>query len=298
MRSLLLTLVIPAVALACGGHGTAETLLVSTSWLAAHLKDPNLVILAVGSKADFEAAHIPGAQYVEYNEVAPKGAGGLSAELPPMPALAAAFAKLGVGNDSRIVIYRIKDNAITQAARVFMTLDAMGLGPNTALLDGSLATWIGGNHAYTDEVATPKPAKLEPCAQSDVIADLAFVKANLHQEGIRILDARSPEFYSGATTRPPYKPGHIEGAGNVFFSSAFDESGKLKPAADLRTLFSAAGVKPGDKVVTYCFIGQQASALYFISRYLGYDTRLYDGSWEEWTKDPANPIATVVAAAR
>jgi thiosulfate/3-mercaptopyruvate sulfurtransferase len=291
MSSLLLAaaLAAPASILACGGHGTPETLLVSISWLATHLKDLNLVILAVGDKADFDAAHIPGAQYVEYKDVASKGANGLSAELPPMPALAAVFSRLGVGNDSRVVIYRIKDNALTQAARVLMTLDAMGLGASTSLLDGSLATWIGDSHTITDEIATPKPGKLDTCPQSDIIADLAFVKANLHKDGVRILDARSPDFYSGKTTRAPYKPGHIDGAGNVFYSSAFDESGKLKPAADLRALFTAAGVKPGDKVVTYCFIGQQASALYFVSRYLGYDTRLYDGSWEEWSKDPANP---------
>jgi thiosulfate/3-mercaptopyruvate sulfurtransferase len=279
----------PAPILACGGHGTPETLLVSTSWLAAHLKDSNLAILAVGSKADFDAAHIPGAQYVEYNEIAPKGGSGLSAELPPMPALTAAFSKLGVGNDSRVVVYRIKDNALTQATRVLMTLDAMGLGANMSLLDGSLATWIGDNHGITDEVATPKPGKLEPCAQNDVLVDLAFVKANLHTAGVRILDARSPDFFSGKTTRAPFKAGRIEGAGNVFYSAAFDDSGKLKSPADLRTLFTAAGVKAGDKVVTYCFVGQQASALYFVSRYLGYDTRLYDGSWEEWSKDPANP---------
>jgi thiosulfate/3-mercaptopyruvate sulfurtransferase len=288
-------LTVPASILACGGHGTPETLLVSTSWLAAHLKDPNLVILAVGAKTDFEAAHISGAQYVGYNEIAVKGANGLSAELPAMPALTATFSRLGVSNDSHIVIYRIKDNALTQAARVFLTLDAMGLGSNAALLDGSLATWISENRAFTDEVATPKAGKLEPCAQNDVIADLSFVKENLHKAGVRILDARSADFFSGAATRPGVKPGHIEGAGNLYYTAAFDESGKLKPAEELRKLFAAAGVKPGDKVVTYCFIGQQASALYFLSRYAGFDTRLYDGSWEEWSKDPANPVATVVA---
>jgi thiosulfate/3-mercaptopyruvate sulfurtransferase len=293
MRSLLLfaTLAAPASILACGGHGTADTLLVSTSWLADHLKDPNLVVLAVGDKADFEAAHIAGAQYVEYKEVAPKGANGLSAELPPLPALAASFSKLGIGNASRIVIYRIKDNTLTQAARVLVTLDAIGLGANTALLDGNLATWIRENRAVTEEVSTPKPGKLDTCAQSDVIVDMAFVKTALKGQGVRILDARSPEFYNGTTSRPGYKPGHIDGAGNFFYASAFDEFGKLKPVSELRKLIAAAGVKDGDKVVVYCFIGQQASTLYFVSRYLGYDTRLYDGSFEEWAKSDDNPVA-------
>jgi thiosulfate/3-mercaptopyruvate sulfurtransferase len=281
----------PVLGLACGGHGTPDTMLVSTSWLAAHLKDANLVVLAVGEKADYDGAHIPGARYMEYKEIAPKGANGLSAELPPMATLAAVFSNLGVGNDSRVVIYRIKDNALTQAARVYVTLDAMGLGANASLLDGNLPTWTDEGHAATAEVVSPKPGKLEPCAQNDVITDLAFVRNNLHQDGVRILDARSPEYYSGATPRPGFKPGHIEGAGNVFWNSAFTENGKLKPPSELRAQFSAAGVKAGDKVVTYCFIGQQASALYFISRYLGYDTRLYDGSWEEWSKDPALPVA-------
>jgi thiosulfate/3-mercaptopyruvate sulfurtransferase len=296
MRNALFTLILaPVLALACGGHGTADSMLVSTSWLADHLKDANLVMLAVGDKAEYEAAHIPGAQYVEYKEVAPKGTNGLSAELPAMPVLAAFFSGLGVSNDARIVIYRIKDNALTQAARVYMTLDAMGLGAHASLLDGNLATWTGESRAVTAEVTANKPGKLEPCAQSDVITDLEFVRNNLHSQGVRILDARSPEFYSGATTRAPYKAGHIEGAGNVFYSTAFTESGKMKPASELRAQFSAAGVKSGDRVVPYCFIGQQASALYFISRYLGYDTRLYDGSWEEWGKDPALPTASTAS---
>jgi thiosulfate/3-mercaptopyruvate sulfurtransferase len=192
-----------------------------------------------------------------------------------------------VGNDSRVVIYRIKDNALTQAARVFVTLDAMGLGANAGLLDGNLTTWIRENRAVTDEIAAPRSRKLEPCPQSDVMADMAFVKSG----GSRVLDARSPEFYSGASSRPGYKAGHIQGAGNVFYASAFDESGKLKGADALRQLFTAAGVKAGDKVVTYCFIGQQASALYLVSRYLGHETRLYDGSMEEWGKDEGNPVA-------
>ena len=87
------------------------------------------------------------------------------------------------------------------------------------------------------------------------------------------------------------RAGHIEGAGNVHYDTLVTPKGKLLPVAELHAKFDAAGVMHGDRVVTYCFIGQQASALYWFSRYLGYDTRLYDGSMDEWSQHPERPIA-------
>ncbi len=284
-----------AVAAICGDHGTRESLIVSTPWLADHIKDANLVMLAVGEKADYDAEHIAGSQFIEYGSVGVKGETGLALELPPMDKLAEVFSKLGVGNDSRVVVYRLKDS-LTPTARIVMTLDAMGLGKNAALLDGSLATWKEEGRATSKDAPVVQPGKLTPCPQSDAIADLNFVKANLHQAGVRILDARDPKVYSGKTTRAGMPPGHIQGAGNVHYDSLLDEkTGKLKAVAELQAKFRDAGVKPGDRVVTYCFIGQQASALYLVSRYLGYDTRLYDASWDEWNKHPELPTETTAS---
>ena len=273
---------------ACGGHATRESAVVSTSWLGQHLRDANLVVLGVGEKAEFEAEHIPGARYVDYAAVTPKGANGLRTELPGAAEFVELFAALGVGNDSRVVVYRSKD-WFTQAARVVMTLDAMGLGARTSMLDGNLAIWKGEGRAVTGEVTAVQRGKLEACPQGDVVTDLEYVKANLQRGGVRILDARDPQVYAGMS-RAGMPGGHIAGAGNVFYSSLLDATGHLKPAGQLEAQFREAGVKAGDRVVTYCFIGQQASALYLASRYLGYDTRIYDGSWEEWSKHAELPV--------
>src|SRR5258708_15380624 len=86
-------------------------------------------------------------------------------------------------------------------------------------------------------------------------------------------------------------PGHIPSAKSIPFSSVVeDPTNKFKSVEALRGLFGAAGVKPSDTVATYCHIGQQASLLYFVARYLGYEAHLYDGSFEDWSHRPELPV--------
>src|SRR5690348_1107109 len=103
MKLSLLALSFAAVAAAatCGGHGTRETLVVSPEWLSSHLKDSNLVVLAIGDRKAYDSGHIPGAQYFEYKDAGEKSAAGLTLELPPMARLAEVFGKYGITNASR-----------------------------------------------------------------------------------------------------------------------------------------------------------------------------------------------------
>ncbi len=275
----------------CGGHGSPETLLVSTAWLAAHLRDPQLVVLAVGDRAAYDRSHIPDAAFLPYQDLSSRQST-LTLELPPMGDLANTFAALGVGNDSRIVVYVGAGGRVIQATRAYLTLDAMGLGARTSLLDGGLEARQSEGRPISSETPAPRRGTLSPCAQSDVIVDSAYLAAHLRQAGVDIVDARAPEFFTGQSASSGKRRGHIPGAANLPFSTFTDAQGKLLAADTLRQMFQSAGIRPGDRVVSYCHIGLQATMVYFAARYLGYDARLYDGSWEDWSAHTELPAET------
>jgi thiosulfate/3-mercaptopyruvate sulfurtransferase len=271
----------------CGGHGTRASMLVTPKWLADHRNDPNLVVFGVGQKSDFDAAHIPGSVHLDIGSIVIRN----GFELPPIADLATTFGNLGVSNDSHIVLYMTKDGAFSLTTRAYLTLDAMGLGAQTSLLDGGLGQWQHEGQPVTAEVREPKPVKLQPCAQSDVIVDVNFVKSNLSKAGIDLVDARMKNFYTGETPGRNMRPGRIPGALNLPYTNLVDQStGKFLAADAMEKLFQDSGVKKGDRVVTYCHIGQTATVVYFAARYLGYDTRLYDGSFEEWSRLSELPV--------
>jgi thiosulfate/3-mercaptopyruvate sulfurtransferase len=276
----------------CGGHGGPATLLVSTGWLAAHLRDPKLVVVAVGDRAEYDRAHIPGAAFLRYQDLSSR-VSALTLELPPMNELAETFGALGVSSDSRIVVYVGGGGRTIQATRALLTLDAMGLGAQSSLLDGGMAVWQSEGRPVSAEAPTVRRGAISPCPQTDVIVDSAYVASHLSRgDGVAIVDARAPEFYTGQSTSPGKRAGHIPGAANLPFSTFVDPQGKLLPAATLREMFQHAGIRPGDRVVSYCHIGLQATMVYFTARYLGYEARLYDGSWEDWSAHTELPAET------
>ena len=267
-----------------------ESLIVSTDWLAKHLNDESLVLLQVGEKDEYTAAHIPRAQFIQAADISTPRAQGLTLQLPTVEQLKATFEKLGVSDDSRIVIYFSKD-WLTPTARIFMTLDYLGLGDRTSILDGGLPAWRAAGKPVTAEVFEPKKGTFAPRPNKNLVVDSDWVKNNLSNPGVRILDARAPQFYSGAEQGRMPRAGRIPGAQNIPFSSLVEESNnKFKSASVLRELFNHAEVKPKTTIATYCHIGQQASLLYFVARYLGYDAHLYDGSFEEWSNKPELPV--------
>jgi thiosulfate/3-mercaptopyruvate sulfurtransferase len=264
--------------------------LVTPTWLAAHLDDPDLVLLHVEEREGYDAGHIPHARFVSLDDIAlsDHSGKGLILEVPQAAELRDRLAALGIDDRSRIVVYFGKD-WVTPATRVLFTLNVAGLGDRSALLDGGLPAWQRSGHAVTGDVDKPAAAStLSPLTLKPLIVDAAFVQAHANTPGYALVDGRARTFYDGMDTGGAHgiahETGHIVGARSIPFTSVDNDDLALKSPEALRALFDAAGVKPGDTVIGYCHIGQQATAVLLAARLLGHPVLLYDGAFEDWSQ--------------
>ena len=290
LAALALTTTLPA-ANAQSARPSRADLIVTSAWLADHLRDPDLVLLHVGDKAEYPAAHIPGARFVEMRDVSvssPDREKGLVLELPSPDSLRTMLAALGISDNSRIVVYYGND-WVSPSTRVMFTLDHAGLGSRSALLDGGMNQWKAENRPVTADVPAPRTGQLSALKTRPLVVDAAFVQSHVNAPGYRVIDARGKVFYDGIEMGSGRK-GHIAGARSLPFSETTDDKLRLKSAAELTALFAQAGVAPGDTVVAYCHIGQQATAVLFAARTLGHPVLLYDGSFQDWGRRTDLPV--------
>jgi len=254
-------------------------MLVDSAWLAQHLHDADLVLLQVGGQDDFRKTHIPGAQLITLSDISVSDP--LTLQLPPIEKLTSAFESRGISANSRVVVYAGM-NSLTPCTRVIWTLAYYGLGDRVSLLNGGLDAWRSAGNPVTSEVKAPAPGKLTPHLHPEIFADANWVLANLHKPGISLIDARMAHSYAG--------DGHIPGAQNIPIEELVSDSGQLKNQAAVADIFSKAGVRPGNQVVSYCYIGQRATLIWFLARMQGYNARVYDGSWEDWSMHHSDSI--------
>jgi len=269
-----------------------EPMLVTVDWLGDHLNDPSLILLQIGDKKDYDGGHIPGAQFLEYQSISTPHGQGLMLELLPVEQLVSIFERLGVSNRSHIILY-FGTNWVTPTTRVYWTLDYLGLGDRTSILNGGLVAWQATHHPVSTEVKQPAKGSITPAVRREIVADAPWVSSHLHQPAVTIIDARTHEFYNGSQSDGNPRSGHIPGASNLSYLDVVDQdNNKFKSPDALKELFRAAGLKPGSLMVSYCHIGQRATVLYFTAKMLGYDAKMYDGSWEDWSHRKDLPVVT------
>jgi thiosulfate/3-mercaptopyruvate sulfurtransferase len=217
----------------------------------------------------------------------------LSTEIPEAAALADALESAGISSGSRIIVYSTAPQP-QLAARLYITLDQFGMGSNVSLLDGGLVAWRAEDRPLSTEAEAPPAGRgavrLSP--RSDVLVDYTYVQSHLGDPSVAIVDARDTRFWTGEerNQQRAARAGRVPGAKNVVYSSLVDEQGRLLGADQLAARFAEAGVQPGQSLVTYCHVGQQASLVFLAARLLGHQVRLYDGSYEDWSRRPELPV--------
>jgi thiosulfate/3-mercaptopyruvate sulfurtransferase len=293
----LFVLLQPLAAAAQAGDARAD-LVVDAAWLAAHVDDPNLVLLHVGDRGEYAKGHIRGARLVSLDDVSVSEhtRDGLMLEMPDADALRTRLEKLGISDASRIVVYYGND-WVSPATRVVFTLQYAGLGDRTTLLDGGMPAWVKQGGALSKDVPEARPGKLAALAIEPLIVDADYVREHRATPGIAIVDGRAAAYYDGVETGGAHgqtdRTGHVAGARSIPFTELTDDTLRLRPTAELKARFDAAGIAPGDTIVGYCHIGQQATAMLFAARLLGHPVRLYDGSFQDWSRGKDNPVETV-----
>ncbi|MCU0623275.1 MAG: rhodanese-like domain-containing protein [Gemmatimonadaceae bacterium] len=282
------------VGLAAPSVGAAQApmpLLVDAAWVTPRLADPDLVLLHVAfEKAEYDAGHLPGARFVPFAAYAVPVSrqDSLRTELPPIDSLQRVLVRAGVTDRSRVVVI----GQPIAAARLLFTLAVLGLDGRAGMLDGGVEAWREAGRPLTRDVPVVTPGTLTVTPDLRWLARADDVRAAVRTGSPMVLDARLPEFYFGYSANGFPRAGHVAGAGNVPFATLTRELGRLRDPGDLDRLLSAAGAPKGTPVVTYCHVGQQASLLWFAARLAGRPARMYDGSFQEWSRLADAPVTT------
>lgn len=275
--------------------------LVSAEWLAEHMDEPDLVILdatvmieeaedgsfnTVSGRDHYESQHIPGARFADLTTELSDTNSPFKYAVPAPEAFAAAMGRLGVGDNTRVVIYDANGSA--WAARVWWMLRWIGFD-NAALLDGGLAAWTDSGYPLTSDPAETTTRQLTVQLRPGLIVGRDEVHAAIGDESVNLIDALPEEHYTGKFSLYE-RPGHIPGASNVSVRTLTDDRGHFRPSTEMQPLFD--GDLDG-RAITYCGGGIAASANAFVMTRLGYkDVAVYTNSLQEWAADPANPLET------
>ena len=264
--------------------------LVSTEWLAQHMRDPDLRILDASwylpssgrdAKKEYDAGHIPSARFFDIDEISDSRSD-LPHMAPPVEKFISRLRKMGVGDGHQVVIY--DGTGIFSAPRVWWLFRLMGK-TDVAVLDGGFPKWKAEGREVEDLPPMVRDRHMTVQRQNYLVKDVTQVASASKLGDQEIIDARSPGRFAGTEPepRPGVRPGHIPGSKNLHYAQLLNADGTMKDKAGLRAAFEAAGVDLSKPAITSCGSGVSAAILNLALERIGKtDHALYDGSWAEW----------------
>ena len=274
--------------------------LVSTDWLTAHMKDPDLRILDASTylpgvdrdgRTEYDAVHIPGARFFDIDDVS-DGRSDLPHMVPPIEKFMSRVRAMGVGDGHQIVVY--DGSGLFSAARVWWLFRLMGQN-NIAVLDGGLPKWIAEGREVEDLAPVIRDRHMTVRFQNQMVRDVTQVSSASKLGTSQIVDARAAARFRGEAPEPRegLRSGHIPNSRNVPFTDLLNDDKTMKTLDQTRAIFESAGVDLKKPIITTCGSGVTAAVLGLALERMGHDMwSLYDGSWTEWGMFPTVPVAT------
>jgi len=273
--------------------------LVTTDWLAAHLRDPNVVAVDGSyflptqkrdAHAEYRNGHIPGAVFFDIEAVSDHSTD-LPHMLPGPTQFGEAVGGLGIGDGDTVVVY--DSVGLFSAARVWWTFRLFG-AKSVYILDGGLPKWQAEGRPLNAGDAKRSPKKFNAEMNVAAVALLDDVRMAQTDDSVQIVDARSAERFAGTAPepRPGLRSGHMPRSFNVPYDRVLD-NGRLASPECIAAAFTSAGVDLERPIITSCGSGVTAAILSFALNSLGKEAKgLYDGSWAEWGSRPDCPVVT------
>ena len=266
---------------------------VSTDWLEKNLTNPKIVMVDIRKVEEYKQGHIPNAVNLFLGSWAIKKKG-LDLELPENDDLFNLIGSAGITEDSFVVVINKTDTDFDRvdATRVAWTIIYGGV-ENVAILDGGYNKWLQEKKPVSIEMAKPNAVIYKgKVNKAEGPVSKEYVLSKIGKSSI--VDARAPDAYFGVS-KAPYaeKAGHIQGAVNLPSQWIFTKEGTVKGKEELSAMVAVVIGKDASKeIILYCGVGGNGSGWWFILKeVLGYkDVKLYDGSFQEWSKDPNAPV--------
>ena len=289
-------------------------MLVSPSWLADRLADPDLVVVDLRwdeqgrGRARYETGHIPGAHFLDWATDLVDPEHPVAFMLAPPERFAATLERCGISDEAVVIAYA--DAGHSGPFRLWWGCRVYGHENQVRILDGGLEAWLTEGMPLSREVPGPRPASWAPRVRPHLVAGAADVSAARDDPDTVLLDSREPEIYRGEavwfetgpiragadgvaqTPRGELRAGHVPWARSLPWRELYRPDLTMKSADELAGLFAAKGAAPERRAIAYCGVGISASALLYALNRAGIENAaLYDAGWDEWGRDPALPVA-------
>ncbi len=261
-----------------------DKLFVNTDWLHSHLSSDSIIIFHLDRHENYQKGHIPGALYIN-NSAYTVARDSLYFEMPDPLDFAEQLRILGF-NENKLIIISSGWDTFAHAFRLYVTLEYFGLSGQARILDGGIRGWQEHGFPISQDtvIAHPNERAIKLKENSNILVDKEWVRSNLENPSVCIIDARRDNFYSGREKGNYKRSGHITGAKNLTWTNLVDEYFYMLDYDALNEMFKKTVDTSNQTLIMYCHVGLRASVLYTIGKALGYNVRLYDGSFNEWDR--------------